>query len=409
MQKFFTNTMESKFIKYILRNTPIPNILTANDGEYLIKDCAYLYRDKFIKCTKDGYMHSENVDDRAEYEEVYQHRFEFGDMNTQFTENYISKYNFYDADTHYMLGRYLRCYRDICGIDLMPFYNCFNYKILTDLHLDNTAELPVVLEENKSKKVLAIPVKFNKTYTVAISSSETVLIKPIIYGTLGMIKNVSTFPNAGIKYITDAIKAFSVKQYGIEYKSDKLISLVSSSFNTPFTFKIDNKNIDANIPANILQGYESSLYMVIQVPANNESSIVVLEGDYTNTTAKHIVNPQDIEDLSHARMNEMLVSNLALLYLNDNNIYAFSDRLLEYLTLNAIDKNEELTDNIKWAQEKTKFPAKYKGVWSNEFRYFLYNSYLNLKDRDVISKKDITGNIDKDVERAIIKGQIVWQ
>lgn len=406
MQKFFTNTMQSKFIKYILRNTPIPRINTVSNNDYLIKDCVYLYGDKFIKCVKDGYLTDDTSVEQAEYINTKQHRYEFGDMIPQITENYISKYNFYDADTHYMLGNYLRCYRDICGIDLMPFYNCFNYKILTDMHLTSNG---FVLEEDKSKKVLAIPVKFNKTYTVAISSSETVLIKPIIYGTLGMIKNTMSMPLAGIKYITDAIKRFCVTQYENVYESDKVISLVDSNFNTPFTFRIDNKNIDTNIPANILQGYESSLYMIIQVPANNNSSIVVLEGDYTNTQARKVLSADYIDNIPQQRLNELLINNLALLYLNDNNIYAFSERLIEYLTLNVVDKNEELSNNISWAQDTTKFPAEHLGVWNNKFRYFLYNAYLDLDKNYLISNKDITGNIDKDVERAILKGKIKWQ
>ena len=51
-QKFFTNTIESKFIKYLLSKTPLPLYPTISDGDYMVKDCIYIYRTSIIKCKK---------------------------------------------------------------------------------------------------------------------------------------------------------------------------------------------------------------------------------------------------------------------------------------------------------------------------------------------------------------------
>jgi len=49
------------------------------------------------------------------------------------SEQAISKSSYYDSDTHYRLGRYLRYIRDVYNINLMPFYNCYNYKSVNNI------------------------------------------------------------------------------------------------------------------------------------------------------------------------------------------------------------------------------------------------------------------------------------
>lgn len=40
------------------------------------------------------------------------------------TTNYTSNSSTYDSETHEYFGNYLRWYRDLHDIDLMPYYNC---------------------------------------------------------------------------------------------------------------------------------------------------------------------------------------------------------------------------------------------------------------------------------------------
>lgn len=88
-QKFFTDTIESKFIKYLLYNTPLPIYNSVRDGDYIIEDVVYVYVRSIIKCTKSG-----TVGKDAQYIELQD--YEFGQKVNQLTQNFISNYNYYD-------------------------------------------------------------------------------------------------------------------------------------------------------------------------------------------------------------------------------------------------------------------------------------------------------------------------
>lgn len=62
--------------------------------------------------------------------------------------------------------------RDVKGIDLMHLYNCFNYNMVSNLSFEKIGKHQYQIESktNKDYKVIAIPIKFNKTYTIAIDS-----------------------------------------------------------------------------------------------------------------------------------------------------------------------------------------------------------------------------------------------
>jgi len=59
-QKFFTNTIQSKFIKSLLYNTPMPLIDSLDDGNYAVKGQRYIYHSGIIECTKTGII--DNID-----------------------------------------------------------------------------------------------------------------------------------------------------------------------------------------------------------------------------------------------------------------------------------------------------------------------------------------------------------
>ena len=65
------------------------------------------------------------------------------------------------------------------------------------------------------------------------------------------------------------------------------------------------------------------LYLLIQIPQNNYSSIVVLEGDFSNShnNVNKVINAEELEQLSVKQLNELFIGNLSLLQLSDGNTY----------------------------------------------------------------------------------------
>lgn len=378
-QKFFTDTLMSKFIKNMLLNTPLPLINTVREFDVIVKDCFYVFKTNVIKCTKTGTLvdsHTEFADDieslnKAEYTLIQP--FVWGKDLPKVTERFFSKYNYYDSDTHLYLGKYLRCLRDIKDIDLMPFYNCFNYKIVSDIFLPLGTD-----SSNENKKVIAVPIKFNKTYTIAIDSGTRVLMQSVLYGQTGLLKN------ANGEDLSEQLGENTIVHGHLEFLH-------------PVTYKLEcyDKN---------LLSLEKYLYLIIQFSASNNSSIVVLEGDYTHLNGTKIIDANYLEKIPNKQLDEIFLSELSLLQINDTNIYAFSNRLIEYLLLNAITSDDEISHNIYNIQKQLGlFNDKKisKGTWSDYLRYVVYNDYMN---RTNITKLDINGFVDKDVERYIIRG-----
>ena len=118
MSEYYTNTIESKLIKNLLSNTPLPICDTVREGDYILSPFIYINRCNIFKCTKSG-----RFSEDAEVQ-VLQH-YSFGDYYPKFTESFKSDNLYYDVKTHRQLGNYLRTIRDCFNIDLMPFYNCW--------------------------------------------------------------------------------------------------------------------------------------------------------------------------------------------------------------------------------------------------------------------------------------------
>ena len=69
-QRFFTNTIQSNFIKALIYNTPIPIIGSVNDNSYILKDNIYIYQNNIIKCTNSGIIKMPEFDS-SEYTAYY--------------------------------------------------------------------------------------------------------------------------------------------------------------------------------------------------------------------------------------------------------------------------------------------------------------------------------------------------
>jgi hypothetical protein len=144
----------------------------------------------------------------------------------------------------------------------MPLYNCFSNN--TCPHLNVTFKVSDTYSaefksSDKSYKLYMVPIKFFKKYTIAIDCNEAVELCCGLYGQYA---------------------------YGEEY--NKLMERTyvcynNMRFDQPVLFDTVDLVRPYLNPAHSLEiaQHEDDFKMFIKVPATNKSSIVILEGDYT--------------------------------------------------------------------------------------------------------------------------------
>lgn len=465
MVQFFKTSIECKAIKYILSQTALPLYKTITSDEYIMQGCIYVYKDKLIKCTRSGRFEGLNsalsyddhlyvnehimVSDDSDiikrrgysreqignldiadivgaqtpdgkpipqatpqgigplkkersYKEYYNdyltvtddvvtqylrpfaeveiiQDFQFGEFVPGLSYYHLSNSNYYDTETHYYLGEYLRCLRDIEGIDLMCLYNCFTYKYVDNVYIDSTCKSYLSDELPKNKKVTLVPIKFNKTYTIATSCDFKIEVKSVLYK-------------------DELMKNLNGDMYLCEELNETYRSFNNIQFEKPGRYIIETDRPD------ILQ-YEKYLYLALQIPANMDAPIVVLEGDYTQHADRHISDVASIELVSDAQLSRIFKSKLSLLT-NDGVQRPFANVLLEYLFENTIDCREYINENIETIEDNIKYVPRYRGHWSNTLRYILYNKYMN-STKQTLNKSDVLGFVDSKTEAAVHKGWII--
>lgn len=439
-QKFHETTQMSRVVKNLLATEPIPILQTVHLGTPVISGCTYLYNDNVIKCVESGPLKNNYI--------------LIPDSDPS-TGTHDSSVSWYDDATHKYLGNYLRYLRDSRSIDLMPYYNCYNATELTDIYLDAFDVLPLVCSNdvfpiddtadkplycgsktrinsdgatykfgsNPSYKVVAIPVRFDTTYTIAVESSSTVSLRGIIYNhECGMVKkyNRSTYYSDDLNYTC--------------------ITLPFTRFQNPFTYSIELAASSVKLSDHQKQelyARQKDLYMIIQIPASSASSIVVLEGNYTqkhkevtlssfyfNETlekprcAFETARMQGLENQSRKTLvpeSKHDVSatikypdNLSLLHYNTGISYAFSDRLVEYLLLNVVTELETLSTNISRVQGSLSrlYPSYEQKLLTKSATYGVWDDSIKLYVKSLISENsklldvpfDHDGYINKDVE-----------
>lgn len=325
------------------------------------------------------------------------------------TKNYVIKNNIYDYYTHEYLGEYLRFIRDFHNVDLMPLYNCFSD------HVCNNIELifDIGKEDKKSitfsgsdpeYKIYMLPVKLFQKYTIAIDCQQKYELCCGIYG----------------KYLDtrEVFRQIPIKTY----------KKVMGQFNKPILYDLaellpSKRDIGSDAEKKQweetmtwLAKNECDLKLFIKLPATNNSSITVLEGDYRswndgygvwkNKTQNKTILNFEASDECLSNSNLKLITPLQLLKFNTGKSYPFADRLVEYLLGNAITPLDEIADNIKRVQTialKNGQVNKADGIWTDKLQKILY-SFMNSKELAQSAKKeinhDILGYADKDVENA---------
>lgn len=112
-------------------------------------------------------------------------------------------------------------------------------------------------------------------------------------------------------------------------------------------------------------------------------------------------------------LNQNLYSNLNLLYINNSNTYAFTSRLIEYLSQMVICSNDPISKNIRRVQESLGIAT--DGLWKDSLRTLIFDRVL---DKSVQLNKnvprDMNGFLDKDSEFLLgiqntLKQDEVWK
>lgn len=245
-------------------------------------------------------------------------------------------------------------------------------------------------------KVLKIPVKLNKKYTIALDSQSEIRL-----GCAFLIRNQF------LKVRVENNDYDLTKLYN-EYKQDNIQLLPDFSYANPILYNTENKGISI-ISTNedlqlstLFQLYEKYFYLLIQVPKDNSSSVVVLEGDYTNQNCRKYMNIEEINKIPNSEIDKNCLSGLSLLQFNDTNNYCYSPVLIEYLLWNVIDNNDEIMEDVESIQNKynirpSNLGINYVGYWSKSMRPIIYNKY---RDNKKSSNIDITGYVDKKIENS---------
>ena len=247
---------------------------------------------------------------------------------------------------------------------------------------------PALYKRNNSDfKTYRIPIKFNTTYTLALDCNSKVVIAPALLSKNHIINSVFYNIESGSEEL----------KLNDEMMLDNGYTFNSLSFTQPVTLGINTLNKEH---ASILQKYEKYLYLLIQIPKDNNSSIVLLEGDYTDVETIHIFNGEELDNLSDLDLSEVMTSGLSLLQLNDHITYPFADRLIEYLLLGVICSRDEIFKNIERIQEVF-YPMEFiPQVWDNKLRNAVY---LNFQRIGLATRIDLNGFVDSNTEALIKK------
>lgn len=364
MEKFNSSTLFTGYLKQVLHNFNLPKIrvYTKEQQQYAdhhagterydvletITKTNSKYPDnmRYIPYLKDGtiqeYIDGKWIDVGIRDNYKAHKYYNYGDKLLNYTKNLIIKNNVYDSYTHEYLGDYLRFQRDYCGINLMPLYNCFSNTACKNLYIKSTyisqiesykpcanisnfvdsdyldkyifvddkyvkiknisdineygiapgyttafEYFPAVTSEfvfdsNDTRyKIFMLPIKLFNTYTIALDSELPVELCCGIYG----------------KYQDTREKFIEIP--GLTYKK---LSHCKFSFPILYTECLNLNQLALSNSIVELAQNESDLKLFIKVPANNTSTIIVLEGnyiswnDYLYTQAEPII----IDDVAYS-------------------------------------------------------------------------------------------------------------
>lgn len=492
MIKINDNSVFVGQIKQLLKEFNLPNAEIYKEDTQLIENKIYIKDNYLIRCRKDE-NNNLYLDDEHKENYIYNKSY------VNITENLEVRNLLYDKYTHDYLGNYLRFLRDYKNLDLMSMYNCFNGEIINNFHVnkdlistENSENDDTIKFDSKFNNIFkidnnyiiyAVPVKFNKVYSIGLNCStgceaflgiyneelihsNEIMIKLCNYSyqkynscILNKVNLYNTKTNREIvdedKYQTllnsylDKIDNYLDEMENYSFPIESLFGymwrLITSTKDLIYEefIKIDWDKLDWDDPQQLsrldnflnnlkesesfknkikqeslitidfklLNAYEENLKLFIRIPFNNNSSLVVLEGDYTNCSQK-VLKTNHLANISIPTMTEDNIINIQnyisdLELLSSNNSvgqYVLATRLVEYLTDNVISLLSEDYDIKKLQKVLIKRGAvhsDYLGIWSEADRTGLYGTILDEFQSTVIPYDSI-GYLDKDIEQKLI-------
>ena len=353
-------------IKQLLKNFNLPNCYIG-DGSNVPSNQLFI--------NPNGYhiIRKNSLNNKDQYTVVSD--YVFNNFYLNFTSNLKIENIIYDRYTHRYLGRYLRFIRDYNNIDLMCMYNCFDWEsynriISPTITISKTKEgdiklNPVFGEINTNFVTYVIPLDKLSKRKFSLYLQTTLPVETCL-----IVKNNAT--------------RSPIQANAWDYHGDEYIEGTYKKFSVSKNYLLDYSNADIN------EYLENNLTiaLLIKIPRNISSSVVLLEGDYLSDQI--IVNGDKSATNVYAygyNINPQLTS-----YSNDSN-YLISDKLIQFLTLNAITPLSESYD-IKKVQNYI-----YKN-YSNSEKYIYYKQLY----------KDIFGEwseVDSDVIKQILYDKVL--
>lgn len=471
MHKFNEVSIVSNVIKSILKAENIPSFRVFKPGMFVIKNAIYIYEHTLYQAKLSGFCESiYNSDYFSSLVAGYlDNEFLLNETKTFYnnsnyydseTHEYLGKYL-----------RYLRDFKNLDLMSMYNCYsnricNNLKYEILNKNNVVCKFDT-----KDKNYNIFMIPICSEHTYTIAIDNPlktqmfagyfDTKLLyedvanysityqeidgasfyQPLIYDKMD-VKNLdeNNFYNNRNTYllkddllylfvkVPSNIKTSIVVLEGNYLNSDNLTNTYISGqigFNADTTF--DETEHAQNITKfPIISPY----YFQYLVPGNSLNDITLnsdgLGSDASiqktllgsvyllnENTNKYELSTYDYIDQKNGNeiLNEILASinkYPALLRYNTGESYPFSNRLVEYLFLNAITRNDKIIENIVSVQENLFLRDQdenrlkninVRGQWDSNLTKCLYDIilYNNLNDLN----PDMIGYVDKDLEKFI--------
>ena len=412
MRKFNTSDLFTGYIKQLLHNFNLPKIkvYTEQHRQYALKneDKNNINREspeilgtlkassentiknvRYFPYIKDGeiqeYINNEwkNVGDRGNIK-IFRN-YVYGEKILNYTKNLKINSNVYDSYTHEYLGDYLRFHRDFLNLDLMPLYNCFSNRSCDKLKLkwSLTNETNIVFDTTDTNfKIYMVPVKLFKKYTIAIDSEYPIEMCCGIYGDYQDTREkFNRIPRLTYKRVSNSIFSQPFLYDLLAYTDDNSTNTLVENL----TSKTNNNDLIE------LAQNECDLKLFIKIPVENNSTIVVLEGDYLTWNdsyyAKESPKIFDIASYFTKLPTSLTESDLNKLYLVNSD----EDK---YINLYKVIKNKEsqlVFENLG-------------SIWGNSVKYSKESNQFKLIIDDASNADTI-----EEAYKNYIRGKIVSQ
>lgn len=384
MIRFKSDNIVVGQIKQLLNSFELPKAIVLKGQTSYIGNKIYIDGNVVYRSSMDG----------SKLNPVDSLSYEWGDSLKNITHTLPITSNIYDTQTHRYLGNYLRFLRDYKRIDLMSMYNCFSEESPNKLDFTfyNPGSVKHVFNiSDGSYRIYMVPIKIGQKYSISLNTTTPIELVSGYYAHNQLIK---MFPESF--HWQRSCLSTDIFIY------DKAVNL--SSYDG---FQEEYYQQDEN------------LYLFIKLPSTYQSSIIVLEGDYTKNTnvfinnhgyteVEYITSACDKLSLGEVRYSyKDTPSRLQLLTCRSDYSYPFADKLLEYLFSSVVLPGDEIANNIKNLQKRLYdlgyLPViKRYGVWTSDVTAACnLCSHSNLKHREVYKDFDFIGYMDSDIENEL--------